>query len=273
MPAAFDLVADRFQQALRTLVAASPVSIERTLKAEAGSILKACAGRTKVAKAAKITANERLRLIKDLGYAHIRGDVAEEGHISVNAGIRGEWGKIWQNVTRTRGPGAGTWGWQQTHGPGLRPLDRHFGERRWQQLQAAAAAVRDEERRRVPIAKQSAGLARQSWVQIADALGIRLEAVPGGHLSSAGLAKARTAIASDGRSYVNGLGQEERQQHGVLLRLINRLPFGEAAGLDLTLQYVLAGRAAYFEQNMGRGVFRDVDRLLKAYPGLTVHHN
>ncbi len=272
MPASVQFKAAGFQQALRALVAASPVSMERTLRSEAGSILKACAGRTKVAKADKITANERLRLINDLGYFHMRGDMTEEGYISVNAGIRGEWGKIWQNVTRTRGPDAGTWGWQQTHGPGLRPLDRHFGERRWQQLQAAAAAVRAEERRRVPLAKKSAGLARQSWVQIADSLGIRLESVPGGGISGAGIAKARAALTSSGQAVTNGFSEEERRQHSFLLRLINRLPYGPQAGLDRTLEWVLAGRAAYFRQNMARGVFDDQAKLLRAYPGLTMRN-
>lgn len=86
MPISLKLQAERFQQALRALADASPVSLERTLRAEAGSILKACAARTKVAKVAAITRNERLRVIKDLGYGHGRsGDFG----IAINAGTRG----------------------------------------------------------------------------------------------------------------------------------------------------------------------------------------
>lgn len=265
MPASLQLRAAGYQSALRALVAAAPVSAERVLRAEAGSILKACAARTKVAKAATITRNERLRVIKDLGYAHGRSGGFG---IAINAGIRGAFGKMWRSTTRKDG----TWGLQQTHAENFRPLNRHFGDAVWIDLKEAVEDFKSSAAKRVPAAKQSAGLARQSWVQIADSLGILLEAVPGGGLSGAGLAKARAALASNGRAYVNGFSEEERNSKGVLFRLINRIPFGPAAGLDQILLGVVAGRAAYAEQNMARGVFDDMKKLLRAYPGLTLNN-
>ena len=259
MPATATLQHTGFDQALRALVAAAPVSMKRVLRAEAGSILKACAGRTKVATAQTITTNERLRIIKDLG---LNGG-NRKADIYINAGIRGEFGKVWR---RTRG----RQGFQQTHAANFKPLNRHFGDKAWIDLQEAVADFRIQAQKRIPLAKRSAGLARQSWVQIADSLGIALETVKGGGLSAAGLAKARAALTSQGRTVQNGFSDQEARQHGFLLRLINRLPYGPRSGLDAVLQSVLAGRAAYFQQNLARGVFADQAKLLRAYPGLTV---
>ena len=265
MPASATLKAAGFHQALRALIEASPVSMERTLRAEAGSILKACAARTKVAKADAITRNERLRIVKDLGYTHGRSGAFG---IAINVGIRGAFGKVWRSTTRKDG----TWGLQQTHAENFRPLNRHFGDSVWTDLKEAVSDFQYEARKRVPMAKQSAGLARQSWVQIADSLGIRLENVPGGGISGAGIAKARAALTSRGQSVTNGFSEEERRNQGFLLRLINRLPYGPQAGLDRVLEWVMAGRAAYFEKNLARGVFRDQAKLLRAYPGLTMRN-
>jgi hypothetical protein len=266
MPADFRLVADGFQRALGMLIEAAPVSTERVLKAEAGAILKACAGRTKVAKASAVTTNERLRIIKDLGY----NGGNKSADIYINAGIRGAFGKVWR---KTRPAPGGGWIFQQTHDANFRVLNRHFGDAVWTDLREAVEDFKYEAAKRIPQARASAGLARQSWIQIADSIGIRLENVPGGNLSASGILKARAAIASNGQAYVNGMSEQEHSQRGFVLRLINRLPFGPKAGLDATLASVLAGRSAYFEQNMARGVFGDMQKLLRAYPGLTVYNN
>lgn len=265
MPASFQLRAAGYQTALRALVAAAPVSTERVLRAEAGIILKTCAARTKVAKAAAITTNERLRIVKDLGYAHGRSGGFG---IAINAGIRGVFGKVWRSTTRKDG----TWGLQQTHDANFRPLNRHFGDAVWIDLKEAVEDFRLEASKRIPLAKASAGLARQSWIQIADSLGILLEAVPGGGISGAGLAKARAALTSQGRAVQNGFSEQHRLAQSYFLRLVNRLPYGPSAGLDSTLATVLAGRADYFRQNAARGVFGDMKKLLRAYPGLTLNN-
>ncbi|AKC83770.1 hypothetical protein IMCC26134_15075 [Verrucomicrobia bacterium IMCC26134] len=262
MPALTQIEHAGFDRGLAALISAAPVSMKRVLMAEAGSILKACAGRTKVAPADSITTNERLRIVKDLG---LNGG-NREGDIYINAGIRGDFGVVWR---RTRGRR----GFQQTHSAGLKPLNRHFGEKTWIDLKEAVADFKIQASKRLPLAKRSAGLARQSWVQIADSLGIALESVPGGGISGAGLAKARAALTSQGRAITNGFSEQEARQQGFMLSLINRLPYGPKAGLDAILQTVLSGRAAYFEQNLSRGVFQDMSKLLRAYPGLTLNSN
>jgi hypothetical protein len=258
MPASLTVQHAGFDRAMSALIAAAPVSMKRVLRAEAGSILKACAGRTKVASATSITTNERLRIVKDLGF----NGGNREGDIYINAGIRGDFGKVWR---RTRGRK----GFQQTHAANFKVLNRHFGKGAWIDLQEAVADFKIQANKRVPLAKKSAGLARQSWVQIADSLGIALELVPGGGISGAGLAKARAALTSKGNAVQNGFSNEEARQQGFLIRLMNRLPYGRQAGLDLVLQTVISGRAAYFAQNLARGVFGDQKKLLRAYPGLT----
>lgn len=254
----------------KQLVAYSPVSVKATIRAEAGSILKTCASRTKVAKANNIALNARLFIVKQLGYAHGRSDLVSNGHIAINVGIRGDFGKVWQSVVKTSGPKKGTLGWQQTHGPNFKPLNRHFGQKRWTDLQEAVSDFKYEEKKRLPLAKRSAGLARQSWLLIGDDLGIRLEDVPGGSISAAGLAKARAALASDGRAYKNGTAREMGEARRFSITLTNQLPYGRRINLDRVLVSAIQGRVKFFERNVSLGVFQSLDKMLKAYPGVRV---
>lgn len=256
------MAVDRAFQALANY---SPVAVRDTLRAEAGSILKTCAGRTKVAKPADIVPRERLRIVKELGYAHGRSGLFDIA-ITVGARSAAAYGKVWRSTTRRDG----TWGIQQTHAPGFQPLNRHYGDAVWTDLKEAVQDFQYDERKRVPLAKKSAGLARQSWVQIADDLGIRLEDVPGGGISPAGIAKAREAIARDGRSYKNGQGSEYGSARDFTIRLTNQLPYASKVRLDSILAGAINGRVKFFERNLALGVFKSLEKTLKAYPGLRI---
>ena len=254
-------------RAFAALVKFSPLPLRGTLRAEAGAILKTCAGRTKVAKPAAITNRARLQAIKELGLGHRRASTAGLGsEIGVNAGIRGPYGQIWRRTKKRDG----TWGLQRTHGPNFVPLHRHFSKAVWTDLKEAVSDVRYAVDKKIPLAKKSAGLARQSWIQIADDIGIRLEDVPGGGISAAGLAKARAAIASDGVVYKNGQGAEFGAAQEFTIRLINNLPYARRARLDSVLAGAINGRVKFFQRNLSLGVFESLDKTLKAYPGWKV---
>jgi len=117
--------------------------------------------------------------------------------------------------------------------------------------------------------RRSVGLARQSVVQIADALGIDLLTVKGGGtLSDAGIAKARAALASNGQSYRNGIGLQGGNKVYDHVDLINTLPYGRKIGMDRTLLSVLNGQNKYFEKSYAKGAFDSQRKACAGYPNL-----
>jgi hypothetical protein len=264
MSATLTIDATGFRRAILGLSQFTPLGVRAVIRAEAGSILKACAGDTKVATQDQVDLRTRVRTIRDLDLTG--GKRNREATISVNAGLRGPFGRVFM---RKRD---GT-GWRRTHEAGFKPLHQHYRRGDWIDLQEAIATVRSALRRAIPAARGAIGLARQSWVQIADDFGTPLERVPGGKLSAAGIAKARAAIASTGQQYRNGQAREYSDNRTFVLTLINRLPFGRKIQLDSILARHVNGRARYFEQNLARGVFDNMAHTLRAYPGLRIQRN
>lgn len=257
-----------FRRAIGGLLQFSGQSLRPILRAEAGSILKACAGQTKVAPMDQIELNERGRTLRALGLTSKQGS-----RVSINQGIRGQFGKVWRQTGyhRTTGDRAGQRGVQQTHAAGFKPLWRHYGDEAWAEIRDAVSRFRQALRTRVPAAKKSQGLSRQSWVQIADSAGIRLETVAGGGISAAGIAKARAALASNGLAYQNGQAREYLDNKAFVIELINGLPWGRKMQLDQILIRNINARARYFEQNLARGVFDQLSTIARRYPGLRIN--
>ena len=258
----FDTLA--MDRMLAQLVAYSPVSVRDTLRAEAGSILKTCAGRTKVAKPARAEIDARRMALR-------KGDAKTDNaeRVSVTIGMRdaGAYGKVWRLTGRNPGS-RDVFKVQQTHGPNFAPLNRHYGEESWREIQRVVARFVGALKMARPAIKGAAGLARQSWIQIADDIGIRLEDVPGGTISAAGLAKARRAIATNGRSYKSGEARELGEARRFTIRLTNNLPYGRKISLDRVLVGAIQGRVKFFERNVALGVFKSLEKTLKAYPGV-----
>lgn len=263
----------------------------------AGVVLKTWAGRTKVATEAGIDRKSRLHAVSSLGYTG-KGRNPDRGDVTVNAGFKrtAPFGRVWIKVR----PGAGRQNWLLALGDnftqpggvvrtiGLAKSRKGVGSRVvrgvfniWpnrpkattaQWINSIATAV-DQVTEKVPrsIAKgrRSVGLSRQSVIQIADALGIDLLRVQGGGtLSGAGIAKARAALASSGKSYRNGTGARGGGEVRAYIDIINRLPYGRKIGLDRTLLGVLAGQNKYFERSYAKGAFDSVRRATLAFPNL-----
>lgn len=263
---------DKLPTAFRAIAAAAHRSPVNILLGEAGIILKACAGATKVATADQADKRARLRYLRD---QQLTGRNPGVG-VTVNAGVRkgAPYGRVFLRTS--------TGHWRRSHEAGFKPVagmprpgrkkagDR-YSERDWLLVRSVVETVKRGIAPARAAGKRTIGLARQSWVQIADALGIRLESVKGGgKLSAAGIAKARAAIASNGQRYANGLGTLERKAYETIVTLTNRYPAGHRIGMDRTLRAVAIGRVRYFEENMRRGVFRTIASTARAYPYLQV---
>jgi hypothetical protein len=241
------------------------------LLGEAGVILKTWAGRTKVAKPEQAMQRARYRAGK-----RTFGDVSSASTnpygISINTGAKhGYPGVVWFRTRNKKFQQAGVitnkGDWVPGSGVVFYPV--HFRDSDWAKIDAGARAYAGWLRALLPVAEKSVGLARQSVIQIADSLGIDLTQVKGGGtLSAAGIAKARAAIASNGRAYVNGRGSHWGNAVRYHVQLINRLPYGIKAGMDRTLAGVLAGRVKYFETSYKKGAFDSIKSAARAFPNI-----
>jgi len=253
----------KFSESGRVIAAALGTSVEVWARAEAGVILKTWAGRTKVATQKAVDISARNRAIRRL-------DLTRGGDITVNTGVKGPYGRVFHRTKSGK--------YRRTHEAGFRPVSGargqgngdHYKRGTWIDLKEAIADVRLAVGRAIPTARRAIGLARQSVVQIADELGLRLETVRGGTLSAAGLAKARAALASNGQHYANGRGVTSKTAQEFSLTLINRYPKGGQLGMDRTLTGVIAGRLKYFERNLAEATFLCAYRTARAYPYLEV---
>ena len=265
---------DKFAAAMRAIAQVSQVNGEEVVRGEAGVILKTWAGRTKVATEAKAVLRGRKRLIKRIGLT----SAPDPGDISINVGLKGQAGRVWvRSPAKRHGHPAGRpfriAGMLMDDGS-FTASPYHQKNAIWGQLMRTTGLAGPAIARAVAAAKKTIGLGRQSIIQIADRLGIKLETVKGGGaLGATAIAKARAALASNGQLYVNGLASVSKTADHFSITLINNYPRGMAQKMDSTLAGVIAGRVKFFERNMGEGVFLAQSRVAKAYPFLQVNRN
>lgn len=242
---------------------------ERTVTlGEAGAILKTWAGRTKVAKPPVIEYRARKRALHDLGFTKKSG----VGGITINTGTRGVAGLVWVQTQGKRGKPWRLAGKMDTQSFGFAPSNVHWKDGTWTDINEAIGASSSAIRRENSRGQQSAGLARQSVIQIADAVKIDLAKIPGGGISPSGIAKARQAIASNGKQYTNGTGMEtEGKEAGrYFVTLVNSLPYHAKAGMDSTLAGVIAGRAGLFRKTFQTTAYRGIQSAARNYPWIRV---
>lgn len=146
---------------------------------------------------------------------------------------------------------------RKVNGMTFHPMTEFFryGNPRWADYQKFLGQLRNKQIN----VREVIGRAGQSWVQIADALGIRIEA-PG---------YVRNAPAFRGRAYINGTSQKYRTTQHVALVMKNTAPIllGTMDG-NRILQTSINGRRKYFETSLRKGVFDDVESVARQYPGL-----
>lgn len=251
-----------YQNAFKLLRAMPGYDHKLTLRAEAGSILKQWAGRTKVSTAENTDRRSRKALLKK--YRLTGGDDGRD--VSINVGMRGAVpGRVWFYTKNKKYSLAGV---VPPDGGSPRWMHRHFKNKDWTKIIWGGLKFIDNIGRYIKRGRGAQSLARQSVVQIADALKINLVGVAGQGISPAGIAKARAAIASTGKVHRNGFGYEGGNQIHAYVDLINRLPYGIKTGMDRTLAWVLAGRAKYIETAHAKGAFDCQTRAARAFPNI-----
>lgn len=165
-------------------------------------------------------------------------------------------------------PTAGHKWWVSRDANGKRTFYIMNGGRRWSK--ARWAAYQNEELQRqmqlrqfLPKAKGARGLAKRSWLQIAQDLGIPLEAIA---------AYVRGARPSSGKEYTNGSGKEFRGTDTFFIEIANNYPAladGRLPGHSI-LQRAINGRLAFFAKNLEKGVFENLAARAQKYPGVFV---
>lgn len=266
-----------YSRSLRRLALIPGFSQMEILRAEAGSILKTWAGRTKVSTLKETDRRTRLRAIRQLGYTK----APDRGDVTVNAGFRpAPFGRVWIRVRN----GGGRKNFILAMGPdfsapsGRRGYNAVFNKyrtnpspttMRWiANVNDAVEDVQSILPRRLAEGRRAIGLSRQSVVQIADKLGIDLLSVRGQGASAAAITKARAAMATNGRRYQNGSGYQFDRADTSFIDLINRLPYGHKIGMDSTLLRILAGRAKFIETSYQKGAMDSLKGVARAFPNL-----
>lgn len=269
-------VMQSYGHALRRMAELSGFDPKVVLLSETGVILKTWAGRTKVARDEAVDRRTVRHIVQYLDF----NKATDEGDISINMGIRGPFGRIWVRTHKGEGGagkqgGTGRWRLAGVITPGgqnFRPMKYHWKNATWTDIQEAAEDFAIQYRKKIPKGRRAAQLSRQSIVQIADSLGIDLLAVKGGGtFNAAGLAKARQALATTGRTYANGSGTALGTAEKAVVTILNRLPYGKAIGMDSALVGIIVGRAKYFERSYAAGAFETMGKISKAYPWMRFH--
>ncbi len=235
-------------------------------RGEAGQILKTCAGRTKIARPDQVDARTRKRVLHDMDLTK----TTQVGGITINTGTRGQAGLVWVRTNGRSGKGrpyrlAGVQGFK---GSPFTPTNRHWKDGTWIDINEAVNDSGRMMQRMAPLIKAAGGLARQSWIQIGDAIGIKLENVQGGGISPSALSKARAAIASNGQRYINGTASEQQEKDAgrYFVTLINSLPYWPNIGMDRTLAGVLAGRVGLYKRTFADGAYKSIQSAARNYP-------
>jgi hypothetical protein len=241
----------------------SNLPIDRIVRAEAGSVLKYCAGATREKQPEQVTPRARAEAIRHLELN--RGDV------TINSGFREpeKAGRIWARSSGTRS----TRRFRMAYGDGLpvgTPTNIHWRRGDWTDIQEAKADYERIAERYMSNAIRSIGLARQSWIQVADSLGIKLEEVPGGHISPSAIARARLATSRYGKEEQNGSSRTSQDPNNFFVEIVNSIPYAARAGMGATLLRAMSGRARYFEESLNHGVFQSLQEISRRYPGFDI---
>lgn len=253
-----------YDRGLRRLYALDGFDQRKVLRAETGVILKTWAGRTKVARADTVELYARYRAGKRAFGLTSAGK--NMFGITVNTGRReGTPGMVWFRTARKK--------WQTPasiySGGYISQNHLHFKDDDWARIEAGMVTYANELKHILPASQKAVGLARQSVIQIADGLGLDLNAVKGGgSLSAAGIAKARAAIASTGSQYTNGGGTDNGDPVKYYIAFFNTYPMNQKLGMDRALLSIINGRAKYIEQSYKKGAFDSMKNTVRAFPNL-----
>ncbi len=106
------------------------------------------------------------------------------------------------------------------------------------------------------------GLAKQSWVRIAAAIGIKVERP----------AYVDAAVSVTGQTYNDTSASQSTNSSSVQILITNSQPTVNVpqVGGERALKRAIAGRISYFQRNANHAVFASVAQIARAYPGLQI---
>lgn len=261
----------KLHDAGKTIASAANVGLEQWARGASGVILKDWTANIALADPKRIDDRARGRANKDIGITRKQNPSFSSNPylVSINTGgkKRDKHGVVWTRNAKTKK-------WSVVgvvNGGTFTPAKKHWKDETWAKMSAGAekfAAIAPELIRR---GHSAAGLARQSVIQIADALGIALESVRGGiGLGGADIGKARSAVASDGKTYQNGFGTYLKSATSFEITMIDRYPKNREAKVGQALDIALATQTVQFQRNGREKVFESVEKTVKAYPYLAM---
>lgn len=131
----------------------------------------------------------------------------------------------------------------------------HYGQPRWTRYQQSLLDLKNKQ---IEV-RMVMGRAAQSWVQIADSLGVRIN-VPG---------YVRDAVPFKGKKHVNGFSRTIRTMNGALLEMqnVNPVLLGTIDGGRI-LRTSILGREKYFRHGISEAYINDVKTIAHRYDGL-----
>ena len=261
-----DIAAKRFAASFRELSRLTGYDPRMVSRYEVGSVLKIVAGRVKVMENGEVQYRARLRAEKQ-AFNGVTNAGKNPFGISINTGKRGsEQGRVWFRTANKKFQMIGVVYDEQTY-ERMAGDPRHIKNQDFARASQGINKYMSELSSAFRAVQKSSGLSRQSVVQMADAIGIRLEDIPGAGASAQAIAKARDAIASNGQRYTNGTSYDRLDDNGkYFMRLINSLPYNTKIRLDSLISSVLAARAQRFAKAHEKGVFDSIAKIRRQYP-------
>ena len=249
----------KFHDAGKAIAAAANVGLEQWARGASGVILKDWTAGIALANPTRIPDRARGRVNMELGITRTQNQSFSGNpyQVSVNTGGR----KGHPEIVWTRNPKTKKWAVVGTaSGGSFTPANRHWTDAAWALMSAGASKFASLAPVAIARGKSAAGLARQSVVQIADALGIPL--------ATAAAAQARGAVASDGKTYQNGTGSITKSATAFQIEMIDRYSRNREAKVAEALEFAVGIQVGQFKANASAKVFESVEKTVKAYPYL-----
>jgi hypothetical protein len=256
----------KFSQVGRAVSAALRITVEQWALGESAIMLRRWAGATKVANAERVVFEARSRAGKRAQQNAAASLAAMK--LTVNTGKRkGTPGRVWVRTRNRKWQDAG----DIVGDAHFVPSWIHYADAVWKDLLDHASDYAKTIEKMKPRALRSIALARQSIVQIADQLGVTMESAKGGGIDAAGIAKARQAIASDGRYYQNGRGIRDQDQNSFFVELINGYPRIKKMQMDVVFEGIIRDRTAESRRALETNAFASAQKTARTFPYVSLN--
>jgi hypothetical protein len=255
---------NKFAAAGNAIATSVGTTFENWAMGEAAIICKQWMAHTPIADPAKVLLGSRSRATRKA-----RISTLTAFNMTANTGRRGgKIGRIWRRTANGKFQIVG----DVDDAGAFSPENKHYNGRTWSAINRNASNYGSILPGIIKASQGAIGLARQSILQIADSLGMAMDAAGGGGVSfnNEELGKIRSAKASDGRFHLNGYSIKSKSNNNFSVTLVNRYPRIQESRIDVALEEVVNQRMAYQESTLGLLMEQDAKKLQQAYPYLSI---